>query len=58
MSRPPGPRTLQGLALIDAGYQLRTAAKMAGVADSTLVRARLAIGAPALPRGRPRKAVP
>lgn len=51
MSRPHGPKTIHGLALISAGWPLRTAAKMAGVADSTLVRARA--GMPALRKGRP-----
>jgi hypothetical protein len=45
--------TERGLALIAAGLPLRRAAMAAGVAPSTLVRARARAGLPALQRGRP-----
>ena len=50
------PETLRGLELIEQGVPLRRAAEMAGVAVSTLTRARLKLGAPGLPKGRPVKA--
>ena len=56
MARPHGPKTIHGLALIDAGIPLRKAAARAGVADSTLVRARA--GMPGLRKGRPKATSP
>lgn len=52
MARHHGPDTLQGLLLIRFGVPLREAARIAGVAASTLVRARK--GQPALRKGRPK----
>jgi len=45
----------EGLRLIAEGVPLRQAAAQAGVSPSTLVRARKALQAPPLPKGRPVK---
>ena len=50
---PQRPEVTKGLLLIAQGLSVRLAAKEAGVAPSSLVRARQRAGAEPLPRGRP-----
>ena len=49
------PEVTTGLLLIARGLSVRAAAKEAGVAPSSLVRARKLSGADPLPLGRPAK---
>lgn len=53
MSGKQHPDTLRGLALIAAGTPVREAARLVGVAPSTLTRAKAAAGMPAKRPGRP-----
>lgn len=52
MSGRESAATLRGLKLIESGMSLSEAAKSAGVALSTLTRARQRAGLPPLPAGR------
>jgi hypothetical protein len=58
MSGRQSEAAARGLKLIAQGVPLRTAAKRAGVAPSTLVRARQRAGLDPLAPGRPRATEP